>query len=240
MRTPVAVRPARPEDLDVLVSLSLAARSESQVGSQLCTDDAERLRHQIGALVAEPGACGLVGLLDDEVCGLVLARIVGPSIFTEDVTVSIEVVFVAEGARRRGVGHALLGGVVEEAQRVGATDVLAVPLPGARGMHRFLARLGFAPAAAHRVVSTEALQRRLVADGPAQASAGRRPARVGLDDLIARRRRARAGRAGLPGVSGVSGVSGTEAAQAGRASISMQVSRAEQMRRPRGSSTTTS
>jgi GNAT superfamily N-acetyltransferase len=229
VRTPVAVRPARPEDLDVLVELSLAARTESQVGSQLCTDDADRLRHQIGALVGEPGACGLVGLLDDEVCGLVLARIVGPSIFTDDVTVSIEVVYVAERARRRGVGHALLGGVVEEARRVGATDVLAVPLPGARGMLRFLARLGFAPAAAHRVVSTEALQRKLVADTPA---AGRRASgRVGLDDLIARRRRARAGRA-VPGP--------TEAAQAGRASISMQVSRAEHSRRPRGSSTTTS
>ncbi|VTR75494.1 GNAT family N-acetyltransferase [Cellulomonas hominis] len=227
MRTPVAVRPALPEDLDALVDLSLAARAESLVGSQLCTDDADRLRHQIGALVGEPGACGLVGMLDGEVCGLVLARIIGPSLFTDEVSVSIEAVYVAEGARRRGVGHALLGGVLEEAQRVGATDVLAVPLPGARGMLRFLARLGFAPAAAHRVVSTEALQRRLVADAPSPA---RRAGRVGLDDLIARRRRARAGRA----------VTSTEAAQAGRVSISMQVSRAEQIRRPRGSSTTTS
>lgn len=228
MPSPVAVRPARPEDLDVLVTLSLAARSESLVGAQLCTDDADRLRHQIGALVAEPGALGLVGMLDGEVCGMVLARIVGPSLFADEVTVSIEAVFVAEGARRRGVGHALLGGVVEEAQRAGASDVLAVPLPGARGMLRFLARLGFAPAAAHRVVSTEALQRRLVADAPARRPSGR----VGLDDLIARRRRARAGR----------GVAGAEAAavQTGRASISMQVSRAEQIRRPRGSSTTTS
>jgi GNAT superfamily N-acetyltransferase len=227
VRTPVAVRPALPEDLDALVDLSLAARAESLVGSQLCTDDADRLRHQIGALVGEPGACGLVGMLDGEVCGLVLARIIGPSLFTDEVSVSIEAVYVAEGARRRGVGHALLGGVLEEAQRVGATDVLAVPLPGARGMLRFLARLGFAPAAAHRVVSTEALQRRLVADAPSPA---RRAGRAGLDDLIARRRRARAGRA----------ATSTEAAQAGRVSISMQVSRAEQIRRPRGSSTTTS
>jgi len=226
--SPVAVRPARPGDLDALVALSLAARAESVVGSQLCTDDADRLRHQIGASVAEPGALALVGLLDGEVCGMVLARILGPSLFTDEVSVSIEAVFVADRARRRGVGHALLGGVVEEAQRAGAGDVLAVPLPGARGMLRFLARLGFAPAAAHRVVSTEALQRRLAADAPAR----RTGARVGLDDLIARRRRARAGR----------GVAGAEAArvQSGRASTSMQVSRAEQIRRPRGSSTTTS
>ncbi|QZN87532.1 GNAT family N-acetyltransferase [Cellulomonas sp. C5510] len=207
--------------------MSLAARAESVVGAQLCTDDADRLRHQIGALVGEPGACGIVGLLDGEVCGLALARIVGPSLFTDEVAVSIEAVYVAEGARRRGVGHALLGAVVEEAQRAGAADVLAVPLPGARGMLRFLARLGFAPAAAHRVASTEALQRRLVADAPA-----RRSTRVGLDDLIARRRRARAGRNATAAEAAV--------AQTGRSSISMQVSRAEHTRRPRGSSTTTS
>ncbi len=231
MPSPVAVRPARPEDLDDLVALSLAARAESMVGAQLCTDDADRLRHQIGALVGEPGALGLVGMMDGEVCGLVLARIQGPSLFTDEVAMSLEAVYVAEGARRRGVGHALLGAVLEEAQRVGATDVLAMPLPGARGMLRFLARLGFAPAAAHRVVSTEALQRRLVADAPV-----RRPsARIGIDDLIARRRRARAGRAaGGPDPAAV------QPAQAGRASISMQVRRAEQTRRPRGSSTTTS
>jgi GNAT superfamily N-acetyltransferase len=234
VRSPVAVRPARPEDLDVLVSLSLAARAESLLGPQLCTDDGERLRHQIGALVAEPGACALVGTLDDEVCGLMLARISGPNLFTDEVSIALEAVYVAEGARRRGVGHALLGAVADEARRVGATDVIAVPLPGARGMLRFLARLGFAPAAAHRVASTESLQRRLA--GEPVASARRAPARSGIDDLIARRRRARSTRAD----AGAEPVARAEAAQAGRASISMQVSRAVQTRRPRGSSTTTS
>jgi len=178
-----------------------------------------------------------VGTLDDEVCGLVLARIIGPSLFTDDVAVSIEAVFVAEGARRRGVGHALLGGVLEQARQVGATDVLAVPLPGARGMLRFLARLGFAPAAAHRVVSTEVLHRRLVADTPA---AGRRTVRRDdIDDLIARRRRARAART-TDAVHDAAARTGTDAAQSDRASISMQVSRAVQTRRPSASSTTTS
>lgn len=237
MRSPVAVRPVRPEDLGVLVDLSLAARAESLVGAQLCTDDAVRLRHQIGALIVERGSYGLVGTLDDEVCGLVLARIIGPSLFTDDVAVSIEAVFVAEAARRRGVGHALLGGVLEQAQQVGATDVLAVPLPGARGMLRFFARLGFAPAAAHRVVSTEVLHRRLVADTP---TAGRRTdRRVGIDDLIARRRRARAART-IDAGRDAAARTGTDAAQSGRASISMQVSRAVQTRRPSASSTTTS
>lgn len=236
MRSPVAVRPARPEDLDVIVDLSLAARAESLVGPQLCTDDGDRLRHQIGALIAEPGACALVGSLDDTVCGLLLARVSGPNLFTDEVSVALEAVYVAEGARRRGVGHALLGALTEQARQVGAADVIAVPLPGARGMLRFLARLGFAPAAAHRVASTEQLQRRLQAEGGRPAP---RAGRTGIDDLIARRRRARTTRA-TGAADGVARASAADAGQAGRSSISMQVSRAVQSRRPRGSSTTTS
>jgi GNAT superfamily N-acetyltransferase len=236
VRSPVTVRPARPEDLDVLVDLSLAARAESLVGPQLCTDDGDRLRHQIGALIAEPGACGLVGTLDGTVCGLLLARVSGPNLFTDEVSVSLETVYVAEGARRRGVGHALLGALTDQAREVGATDVIAVPLPGARGMLRFLARLGFAPAAAHRVASTEQLQRRLQAEGGRPAP---RTGRTGIDDLIARRRRARTTRA-TGSADPVARASAAEAGQAGRSSISMQVSRAVQSRRPRGSSTTTS
>lgn len=241
MRSPVAIRPIRPEDLDVLVDLSLAARAESVVGAQLCTDDAVRLRHQIGALLVERGSFGLVGMLDDEVCGLVLARIIGPSLFTDDVAMSIEAVFVAEWARRRGVGHALLGGVLDQAQRVGATDVLAVPLPGARGILRFLSRLGFAPAAAHRVVRTEVLHRRLVADTPAAArrTDRRNGGGLGIDDLIARRRRARAARTTDAAREAVVRA-GTDVGQSGGASMSMQVSRAVQTRRPSASSTTTS
>ncbi len=212
MRSLVAVRPARPEDLDVLVSLSLAARSESLLGPQLCTDDGERLRHQIGALATAPGACALVGTLDDEVCGLMLARISGPNLFTDEVSVAIEAVYVAEAARRRGVGHALLGAVTEEARRVGAADVIAVPLPGARGMLRFLARLGFAPAAAHRVASTESLARRLAGEPVAAARrVSTRTARTGIDDLIARRRRARGTRAATP--EPVARVAGGDAGQ---------------------------
>lgn len=219
MRSAAVVRPARPQDVDQVIDLCLAARAENLLGSQLCTDDPERLRHQVGALVAEPGAVALVGELDDQVHGLILARVTGPSVFTDEVSVAIEAVYVAETARRRGIGHALLAGIAERAEQVGAVEVYAVPLPGARGVLRFLSRLGFAPAAAHRVVSVETLQRRLSGEQTG-------PRTRGIDDLVARRRAARAGRA--------------EYQLSGLASISMQVSRAVQTRRPRGSSTTTS
>ncbi|MGN8246210.1 N-acetyltransferase family protein [Cellulomonas soli] len=220
------MRPARPEDLDDLVDLCLAARQESAVGAQLCTDDAPRLRGQIGALLAAPGGQVLLARLDEEPAGLLIGRLVGPGPFTDVTSLNLEAVYVVPDARRRGLGHALLSGALEVAGEAGATEVYAAPLPGARGMHRFLARLGFAPVAAHRVVSTSALQRRLSPEGA--GAAGRRAAR-GLEDLIARRRQARA--AGLPTSTG-------PVAQV-RASTSMQVSLAVQTARPVESSTTT-
>ncbi len=236
MRSCVVVRPAGPDDVDVLVALCLEARAESSVGPQLCSGDADRLRHQVAILLAEPASRALVATLDGELGGLMLARAVGPTIFTDEVSLTIEAVYVGEAYRRRGLGHALLAAAVEEAQRSGATDVVAAPLPGARGMQRFLARLGFAPAAAHRVVSTSALQRRLAGEGSGQP-------RGGLEDLIARRRRSRAanaeaaqsGRSAAPASPVVA-----EAGQPRRSSISMHVSRAVQTRRARESSTTIS
>lgn len=234
MRPGVSTRPATAEDLDGLVALSLEARSELQVGSQLCTDDPQRLRDQLVLLSASPGGTVLVGTVDDEVAGLLLAHVVGPGPFTDVVALNLEALYVRSDARRRGLGHALLVAAATLAEEVGATEVYASPLPGARGMHRFLARIGFAPAAAHRVVTTSALQRRLAQDPSALLGAvtGRQP-RQRLEDLIARRRQARA-------AQGDATRAPAEASRQARASISMQVSRAVQTRRPSSSTTTIS
>lgn len=234
MRPGVHVRSARPEDLEDLVDLCLVARAEAGVGSQLCTEDAERLRSQLGALLAVPGGEVLIGVLDDQPAGLLLARLVGPGPFTDLSSLNIEAVFVAPDARRRGLGHALLSRAAAVAEENGATELYSSPLPGARGMQRFLARLGFAPAAAHRVVTTAVLQRRLTHEvGPASLMpAVRRTGPRGLEDLIARRRQVREGRRHED-------ASAADAAAQARASINMQVSRAVQSRRPSSSSTTT-
>lgn len=233
---PAAARPIRPEDVGTVVDLCLAARSESSFGPQLCTDDADRLRQHIGSLAGEPDVLALVGTLDDEVCGLLLAARRGANGFTDDVTLAVEAVYVADRARRRGVGHALLTAVAREADRLGATEVYAVPLPGARGVRRFLARLGFAPVAAHRVVPVEILHRRL---GPERPAAPVHPARA-VDALVARRRLARAAGTRDDGHPTVLGVQPVPGAQSYWPSSTMQVNRAVQIRRPRGSSTTTS
>ncbi|MBO9554478.1 GNAT family N-acetyltransferase [Cellulomonas sp.] len=234
MRPGVHVRSACPHDLEDLVDLCLAARSEAGVGSQLCTEDSERLRSQLGTLLATPGGEVLIGTVDDQAAGLLLARIVGPGPFTDQSSLHLEALFVLPDARRRGLGHALLSRAVQLAEQAGATELYSSPLPGARGMQRFLARLGFAPAAAHRVVTTAVLQRRLTHEvGPASITPSvRRTGPRGLEDLIARRRQVREGRR-------LDEASAADAAAQARASINMQVSRAVQSCRPSSSSTTT-
>ena len=237
MRLGVQVREALPGDMESLVALCLAARREAAVGAQLCTDDADRLRDQLGALLAVRGGRVLVALLDDEPAGLLLARIVGPGPFTDLVSLDIEAIYVLPAARRRGLGHALLVGATTVADEAGATEMYSSPLPGARGMQRFLARLGFAPAASHRVVTTAALQRKLTHEHTGLGGSVRRSGPRGLEDLIARRRQARAAR--QPLVEEPSTPARASGADQSRASITMQVSRAVQTSRPSSSSTTT-
>lgn len=235
MRAGAQVRPAEPGDLPALVELCLAARSESTMGAQLCSDDGDRLRDQLGALLASPGGQLLVGLLDGEPVGLLLGQLVGPGPFTDLVSLNLEAIYVAPRARRRGLGHALMSGALEVAELGGATEVYAAPLPGARGMQRFFVRLGFAPAAAHRVVSTSALQRRLV--GETAGAQSRRASGRGLEDLIARRRQVRAAARGeLGDPRGAQPAAG----QRSRAAITMQVNRAVHTLRDSESSTTIS
>ncbi len=245
MRPGIEVGPATPADMDGLVALCLAARAESSVGSQVCTSDGATLAQQLGALTAIPGGTVLVARTEGAVVGLLLGRLLGPNPFTDDVSLAVEALYVDARHRRRGVGHALMVGAAEVASSAGAQHVYAAPIPGARGMQRFFVQLGFAAAAAHRVTSTVALQRRLAVDGAMVRRAGSR----GLEDLIARRRQSRAGRAAdKAGVGDVVRVGDKEnvpfaedaPAQPSRLSISKQVKRAVQTRRDAESSTTTS
>jgi GNAT superfamily N-acetyltransferase len=219
VRSGVQARAARPEDLDDLVHLSMEARKETGVGAQLCTDDTERLRRQLGAFLTVDGGLVLVGTIDGQPAGILLARLVGPSLFADSACLALEGLYVMRAARRRGLGHVLVATAAEAAEQFGAAEVYAAPLPGARGMHRFLARLGFAPAASYRVAGTASLQRRLAHDA-ATGTAPRRPGARGLEDLIARRRQAREARQPLDEQSASLGVQATSAVAMRQASAS--------------------
>lgn len=223
---PFEVRSARPEDTSDLVSLCLAARREASVGSQVCAPEPAVLAQQLGTLAAAPGGVVLVARSEEAAVGLLLGRVVGPSPFTDDVSLTVDALYVARDHRRRGVGHQLMQLAADVAAQAGAGHVYAHPVPGARGMQRFFVQLGFTPAAAYRVCTTAALQRRLAGE-----PVGRRTSARGLEELIARRRRSRTG-----GVAEALEV----APQAERRSMSMQVRRAVQTRREAASRTTIS
>lgn len=229
---PIEVTAATPADMEALVTLCLGARAENAVGSQVCTDDSATLAQQLGALTAAPGGTVLVARSEGDVVGLLLGRVLGPNPFTDEVSLAVEAVYVAPTHRRRGVGHALMLGATVAAEAAGAGHVYASPIPGARGMQRFFVQLGFTPAASHRVSTTAALHRRLVAE-PATGPARRTGARH-LEDLIARRRQSRL----ATGDRAV--VAPAVKDQALRASISTHVRRAVQIRRDAESSTTIS
>jgi GNAT superfamily N-acetyltransferase len=91
---------------------------------------------------------------------VVLSR--GPLLpLLDDVSVSIEHLYVVEEARRLGVGHALLARATARAEQLGASQIATtVPAPG-RDAQRFFARLGFGPFVVRRVTSVSTLRRRL-------------------------------------------------------------------------------
>lgn len=220
MRPGIEVRSLHPHDMDSLVELCLTARGETWAGPQVCSADPAAVRGQLGALTGLSGGTILVARCDDEVVGMLLGRVVGPNPFTDQVNLAVEALYVHPHHRRKGVGHALMLVAVELAIVAGAEQVFAAPIPGARGTQRFLVRLGFLPAAAHRVIATSTLHRRLTAD--AQARTGVRP----VDELIARRRQSRGDAA--------------PDQEIWRGSITRHVSRAVHTRRPLESSSTIS
>jgi GNAT superfamily N-acetyltransferase len=205
--------------------LCLEARAEAGTGSALCTDDETRLHDHLITALALPGTFLLVAQLGDQTEGMMLGRTVGPTLYADHVTVDLEALYVRASARRRGVGHALLVELVAVADTAGATEVVAAPLPGARGVQRFLARAGFQAAANYRVVTTTALRRKLATDQPRTV----RPVSGAITRLVALRRQTLA-TGELPVAQGYDEPTAT----------TRQVSRAVQTRRPAESSTVTS
>lgn len=185
------IRTAREDDLPAVAALAAEARDDSPTGAQLGAQETGRLLEHLSVLLAADGRV-LVAEHNGQVVGVVLGRVVAAYLFAHHASLYLDMLFVAPRARRHGVGHALLRAATELAAEHECEDIYSAPVPGNRGVQRFLARLGFAPAAGHRVASVAALQRRFATDAAARDGAhGRRSARGGLEDLIARRRRAR-------------------------------------------------
>ncbi|MDO8144970.1 MULTISPECIES: GNAT family N-acetyltransferase [unclassified Isoptericola] len=201
MRRAIEVRSADEDDLWVVAEMAATHGPETPNGAGA---DPRRAREHLSVFVSAGGEV-LVAHSERGVVGFLLARPLAPQLYATSPSLYIDAILVDPGARRQGVGRALLSAALRRATDDGAEYVYCAPAPGAREVQRFLARVGFAPAAGHRVVSVAALARWLgqePAAGPTPAlrrdgARTRRDAtRAAIEDLVARRRRAR--EAGLP------------------------------------------
>jgi GNAT superfamily N-acetyltransferase len=189
VRSQPVVRAATEADLNRIVELGARERGD--------LIDAEAGRTHLSVFEASGGRVFVAE--DGDIVAFLLVRVVEPHLFSRTSSAIIDAIYVAPPARRHGIGHALIAMVAALAAEVDAPYIYASPPAGDRGMQRFLARLGFAPVAGHRVVATPTLLRRLGEEAPTASSQelrGRLGTRNSLDELIARRRRARSG--GLP------------------------------------------
>ena len=174
------------KDLPGVAQLCLLAREESATPSQICSPEPERIKAQLGVLLSVEGGRIYVATDGERMVGFGLARVIEVNVYNDEPVMYVEALYVDQSVRRRGVGHALLTAIAKAAVEAKAVEVFSVPIPGSRGVQRFLARMGFAPAAAHRVVPTAVLLRKLEVEG-----SGTRRGTSALEDLIARRRKAR-------------------------------------------------
>lgn len=104
----VLIRPGDARDIDAVEAIMVDA-FDPQYGEAWT-------RGQCMGVIAMPGVRLTLALRDDVACGFAMARTVIDE--TE-----LLLLAVARGARRQGVGAALLGGVIADARAAGAADV---------------------------------------------------------------------------------------------------------------------
>jgi GNAT superfamily N-acetyltransferase len=150
---------ASADELESLASLWVAARS-ALLSADVVADPPSVCATLRDALVRECVEIFLARVDQQDVGFVVISR--GPLLpLLDDVSVSIDHLYVGEEARRLGVGHALLARVTARAEQLGASQIAtSVPAPG-RDVQRFFARLGFGPFVVRRVTSVSTLRRRL-------------------------------------------------------------------------------
>ncbi|MDR1426178.1 MAG: GNAT family N-acetyltransferase [Bifidobacteriaceae bacterium] len=180
MTTPLAVRVADIDDVDVLVALLVEAREAAKVVTP--AEQVGRVARQVRAVISDPNTISLVAFAADDAVGFALLRPLGPSPIYDLPRLQVEAMYVRPVHRRRGHGRALMRAALFQAERIEAPDVIVLPIAASRRTERFLAQLGFVKIASSRVIDTETLASRL--GPPSAAPTGRAAAR----QLVARRR----------------------------------------------------
>jgi GNAT superfamily N-acetyltransferase len=175
----VRIRPAERSDVDALVALirSVESTPGRLSGHALLDPSDARLTERLADLMGREERTLLVAADEHagELVGLLVACRDDVGVIDLMPVLHVTHLLVAPTHRRRGVGRALLLAGVHLADELGLDRMLATPAAGSREANRYLARLGFAPLAVHRIASTTGLCRSLgLADAPERLAVMRR------------------------------------------------------------------
>ncbi len=189
MRGPrITVRDARPADIPELVGLWAEARRAAGPAARAMGSASENaIRTRVERAAHDTDVRLLVAELDDVVVGLACLSCEPIAPFEDATCVRVAYLHVAESARRRGAGSALVEAAATFAEEVGAPEIMVAVPPTLREANRFYARLALTPGIAHRTVPTGVLRRQL--SGELVTPGGSRDR---ASEVVARRRRARA------------------------------------------------
>jgi GNAT superfamily N-acetyltransferase len=180
-RSPVLTRTASLADVPSLAALwrelrQVGGRAERAVNPVAIPDIEQRL----AASIQDADCRVVLASADGQPAGMTVLRVSCPDPLSSSQVVQVVHVIVADGKRRRGVGHALVAAAADFAEERQIEHLTAGMYPSLRDASRFYARLGFAPVLVQRVAPVTAVRRRLGAD-----------AHVRADDALRRRSRLR-------------------------------------------------
>jgi len=180
-RSPVLTRTATLADVPSLASLwrelrQVGGRAERAVNPVAIPDIEQRL----AATIQDPDCRVVLATAEGQPAGMAVLRVACPDPLSSSQVVQVVHVIVADGQRRRGVGHALVSAAADFADERQVEHLTAGMYPSLRDASRFYARLGFAPVLVQRVAQVAAVRRRLGAD-----------AHVRAEDVVRRRSRLR-------------------------------------------------
>ena len=175
MRSMVSVRAAVVDDVDVLVRLTEEA-SVTPARTKPLTDARSRYLE----LLASPSRVVLVAVDPrvDRLVGVIVASADEIGALVPVPALIISHLVVKRTERRRGIGRALLAGVVRHADELGIEQIVVSVTTTDRDANRYLARLGFAPLVLRRVAPTSTLRRSLGMTEPVDRAAARRRTRM--------------------------------------------------------------
>lgn len=177
-RFSLAPRAAEREDAPALAELwsdvlRRADRSEQVADLELV----------IKAAAASPEQRLVVVEYDGNLAGAVFLRITGLTPLNLEPCVQAFYPRVFDQYRRHGVGRALMDAATTYAEDNGVLHIAAAVPQTNRESNRFMARLGFGPAAAYRVAPTSMVRSRLAPERPQS------PSELGRSKVLAARRR---------------------------------------------------